>query len=592
MLRISYRVPLLCSLAFAFFATSVADAHAQISSLGWPRLLCHRTANKDAPENTLESLRQAAVLGCDEVEIDIRKTLDGVLVLNHDGVLERLTNGTGTVEERFYEELAALDAGIWMSKRFAGLRVARFVDALRLAREFHIVLMLDIKVASSAPAVLAAIRDEHAEEQVDLSMSAHELQELAPYQTKQPITWLSAPASRKDIAKAHEDGAHVIVNFSATPFDLDLDAMRSAVESGADGLNVDYPLIGSEALGRSVAERARRLIAAAQKADDDGRAMCILRLSKMQMPALRPLYINWLQAGEPHSSRAAALALRALQPAIPAAEVAELFHARTFVARANAAWLFGELGGSAAALRHLLKDPSSQVREEALLAIAKSRGQISVESMLSLLHDESSAVRGAAALALASKAPSITPHILRRQLQHEVKSELPLLQRYQKSQRKMSAQDIDAVMKSFRCQMQMLQALASVHSSAADKAIADIAFHSANEFTQMEETVAAFKMWDRSGDNIVPMIAALQSSNSAIADRAEWALVKIEGQTLPAVRKLLSSADVHVQSRAIRILAWRCDREALDDLEDVVRTSSANRRLATWAIARIKTIPL
>ena len=78
-------------LAIAFlFAVSVPGYAMQA---GRVELLCHRTANKDVPENTLESLEQAALLGCDVVEIDLRRTLDGKIILNHDGFLERLTDG-------------------------------------------------------------------------------------------------------------------------------------------------------------------------------------------------------------------------------------------------------------------------------------------------------------------------------------------------------------------------------------------------------------------------------------------------------------------------------------------------------------------
>src|ERR1700679_1387332 len=98
-------------------------------------LLCHRTANKDVPENTLESLEQAALLGCDVVEIDLRRTLDGKIVLNHDGILERLTDGIGKTETSYYDDLRARDAGSWMADRFEGMRIPLFEDALRLARE-------------------------------------------------------------------------------------------------------------------------------------------------------------------------------------------------------------------------------------------------------------------------------------------------------------------------------------------------------------------------------------------------------------------------------------------------------------------------
>ena len=33
------------------------------------------------------------MLGCNVVEIDLRRTLDGEIVLNHDGILERLSDG-------------------------------------------------------------------------------------------------------------------------------------------------------------------------------------------------------------------------------------------------------------------------------------------------------------------------------------------------------------------------------------------------------------------------------------------------------------------------------------------------------------------
>ena len=112
---------------------------------GQVQLLCHRTANEDVPENTLESLDEAALLGCNIVEIDLRQTLDGKIVLNHDGVLERLTDGIGDAETSYYDDLRMRDAGSWMNERFEGMRVPLFEDALRLAREDDIRLILDIK---------------------------------------------------------------------------------------------------------------------------------------------------------------------------------------------------------------------------------------------------------------------------------------------------------------------------------------------------------------------------------------------------------------------------------------------------------------
>ena len=65
-----------------------SDVWAGILRQGAAQVLCHRTDNREVPENTLESLALAARVGCNVIEVDIRRTADGVLVLNHDGYLE------------------------------------------------------------------------------------------------------------------------------------------------------------------------------------------------------------------------------------------------------------------------------------------------------------------------------------------------------------------------------------------------------------------------------------------------------------------------------------------------------------------------
>ena len=72
----------LLSILPVLFAATATAAVAGPLQPGGVQLLCHRTANEDLPENTLESLEQAALLGCNLVEIDLRRTLDGRIVLN------------------------------------------------------------------------------------------------------------------------------------------------------------------------------------------------------------------------------------------------------------------------------------------------------------------------------------------------------------------------------------------------------------------------------------------------------------------------------------------------------------------------------
>ncbi len=76
----------------------------------YPRFVAHR-GGWLAPENTLASMRSAHAHGYRMVEIDVRLTGDGTLVLMHDDTVDRTTNGIGRVGGMTWGELARLDAG-------------------------------------------------------------------------------------------------------------------------------------------------------------------------------------------------------------------------------------------------------------------------------------------------------------------------------------------------------------------------------------------------------------------------------------------------------------------------------------------------
>lgn len=72
--------------------------------------VAHRGASMRAPENTILANTIAGELGADAVEVDVRDTLDGVLILMHDGSVDRTTNGTGEVDELTLAQIRELVA--------------------------------------------------------------------------------------------------------------------------------------------------------------------------------------------------------------------------------------------------------------------------------------------------------------------------------------------------------------------------------------------------------------------------------------------------------------------------------------------------
>lgn len=81
------------------------------------RIIAHRGASGYAPENTIAAYRRAVEMGAVEVETDVGFTKDRRLLLFHDDMLERTTNGNGRPEDFTLEELKRLDAGSWWDPR-------------------------------------------------------------------------------------------------------------------------------------------------------------------------------------------------------------------------------------------------------------------------------------------------------------------------------------------------------------------------------------------------------------------------------------------------------------------------------------------
>jgi glycerophosphoryl diester phosphodiesterase len=78
---------------------------------GWPINFAHRGGAKVVPENTIEGFREGFAMGGGVVECDVHASAEGTIVVIHDAVVDRTTDGTGPVAEKTVPELQRLDAG-------------------------------------------------------------------------------------------------------------------------------------------------------------------------------------------------------------------------------------------------------------------------------------------------------------------------------------------------------------------------------------------------------------------------------------------------------------------------------------------------
>lgn len=74
------------------------------------KVIAHRGYSGKYPENTMLAFRKAVEAGCDEIELDVQVTKDGVVVVMHDERIDRTTDGVGYIRDYTYEELKKFNA--------------------------------------------------------------------------------------------------------------------------------------------------------------------------------------------------------------------------------------------------------------------------------------------------------------------------------------------------------------------------------------------------------------------------------------------------------------------------------------------------
>ena len=98
-------------------------------------IIAHRGASHDAPENTLAAFRFGWEQKADAVELDVRLSKDGNLVVIHDDNTRRTAQVDKSVGEQTLAELRSLDVGRWKGKQWVGERILTLNEALATVPE-------------------------------------------------------------------------------------------------------------------------------------------------------------------------------------------------------------------------------------------------------------------------------------------------------------------------------------------------------------------------------------------------------------------------------------------------------------------------
>ena len=238
-------------------------------------ITAHRARHTKYPENSLAAIRHSIEGGADIIEIDVRTTKDGRMVLMHDSDIERTTHGKGKVKEMTWAEL--------QQYRLKGsgsgadtCRIPLLEDALRLAHG-KIIVDLDMK-GVYVKSLVEMVKKTGTEKQVlffdsdfgvldsvlmlDSSLlimpRAHdtgELQKVIDRYDAEVIHIDDSFFTPEVVAAIKNDGARVWINALKQPDIMAaagvMKGYRNLVEGGAGIIQTDRPVLLNEYLTKT-----------------------------------------------------------------------------------------------------------------------------------------------------------------------------------------------------------------------------------------------------------------------------------------------------------------------------------------------------
>jgi glycerophosphoryl diester phosphodiesterase len=148
------------------------------------QFIAHRGASYDAPENTISAIKLAFEQYADGVEIDVRMTLDGHLVVMHDETAYRVSGKAWRIARRNLEDLKKLDVGKIKGTRWADERIPSLEEVLQVLPRGKR-LFIEFKCGQEAIVLLKQILEKYGRTE-DVAVVSFDLQTLRQSKREMP----------------------------------------------------------------------------------------------------------------------------------------------------------------------------------------------------------------------------------------------------------------------------------------------------------------------------------------------------------------------------------------------------------------------
>ncbi len=251
--------------------------------MGVCKVISHRGANLEAPQNTIPAFEKALEIGVDGFETDIHLSSDGVPVICHNYTIDDTSDGNGEVRSMTLEKLRSHDFGSWFHEKFKGTKLPTVDEFLNLCETADIEIMnIEIKPPLDGDMTIVAKTIEAVkahglfEKLLISSFSADVLVECKRVDPKCKTGYLYAPnklyyytkmlfhyvefakrikadylhphyfaVSKRYVEKLHANGIGVNVWTVDKP-----DVTRKMLECGVDGIITNAPIMVNDLIAR------------------------------------------------------------------------------------------------------------------------------------------------------------------------------------------------------------------------------------------------------------------------------------------------------------------------------------------------------
>ena len=535
---------------------------------------------ENTPENTIVAFETAADIGIRGLEVDVRKTIDGKLILMHDDTIDRTTNGKGYVNKLSYEEIKLYDAGSWKSEEFSGERVPLLSDALRIAKERKLKLIINVKEHGIEQKTLSLIKEFDMINHVYFSGRLETLRNKDIDIKGSQLVFLSpGEESSGVIDLIHERHNNVGTRLLGTD---DRDKMKERMFTGVDFILTDYPSVAIDLLHF-------RTINKPEEREPRKRLESNIAGNTAQIDAL----IEAIMYGDPDQSRIAALVFSTLPAdvAIPQLvqrlnykkpltrflpkmkisipflnreirDKGDLLHAA--IVQKNIVWTLGLIKNknAVAPLIKRLETADSDLKREIILALKMIGNKQAVPVLKEiLLNDENAYVRFDTARALGSIDNTDSAYTLMRVMKSD---------------------------ESWLVKGACAEALGKRGDKRASKALKGLLNSSASENASWARDRAALALSKIGIGGIEALVSSLGAGGTSTRRRASWVLISIGDPAVPHLLSSLREVSSLARKRTAMVLGWIGNKKTVLPLTWVLADKDPEvRKMTVWALGKI-----